>query len=146
MTVRRIVVGTEGSSGGQAAVVWAGELAVQTGATLTVVHAFEPLALLGKVPPPYDMPAVARRQRELLDTTWCAPLRELGLQPATAFVEDTPLDALVAVADRLDADLIVVGARAQSSLRGLLLGSTSLRLPHETSRPVCVVHDPLSRP
>ena len=55
-------------------------------------------------------------------------------------VDDNPVHAVVDIADAVNADLIVVGARGQSTLRGIVLGSTSLKLPHETRRPVCIVH------
>jgi len=43
------------------------------------------------------------------------------------------------LADRIDADLIVVGSEGRGVLTGALAGSVAQRLPHETARPVLVL-------
>jgi nucleotide-binding universal stress UspA family protein len=48
-------------------------------------------------------------------------------------------DRLAAVADRLDADVIVVGVRGHSALGGLMLGSVTGRLLHIAHRPILAV-------
>lgn len=140
MTVKRIVVGVDGSDNARTAVAWTAELAVPLGASVVAVHGFEPLSYLGRVPPPVDFVAVRARCEAELAEGWTAPLRDAGVRYECRLVECDPVEALVEVADEVDADLIVVGARGGSTLRGLVLGSTSLKLPHETRRPVCIVH------
>lgn len=63
---------------------------------------------------------------------------------ARAYVaEGNPLATIAAEADRLDADLVVLGARGESFLRHALLGSTAARLLRKSaSRPVLVVKQP----
>ncbi len=140
MTVRRIVLGAESSPGGLTAMRWVAELAAPLGATVYAVHAFDPLSYLGKVAPPVDFARLRADCEVELRDVWCAALRDAGVDFETRVEEDQPVEALVRVADEVDADLIVVGARALSALRGLVLGSTSMKLPHETKRPVCIVH------
>lgn len=140
MSVRRIVVGVDGSDNAAAAVRWTAALAVQLGAEVVAVHAFEPLALLGEVPPPVDFAALRAAAEEDLQQRWCEPLHAAGVAVRAVVLERGPVEALVEAADEADADLVVVGARGRSTLRGLVLGSTSQKLPHETRRPVCIVH------
>lgn len=140
MSVHTIVVGVDPSDGSDQAVRWAAELAGQLRAKVVAVHAFEPLAYLGKVDPPIDFHALRVACERDLDEQWCAPLRAAGVRFEARVVEGTPVEALVDAAEAADADLVVVGARGQSTLRGLVLGSTSLKLPHSTTRPVCIVH------
>ncbi|MFN0026066.1 MAG: universal stress protein [Acidimicrobiales bacterium] len=140
MTVQRIVVGAESSPGGVTAMRWVAELAAPLGATVVAVHAFDPLSYLGKVKPPIDFAKLRAGCEVELREQWCAPLRDAGVAFEVRVEEDQPVEALVRVAEEVDADLIVVGARALSTLKGLVLGSTSMKLPHHTSRPVCIVH------
>jgi nucleotide-binding universal stress UspA family protein len=140
MTVRTIVVGVDPSEGSGRAVRWTAELAAQLGAHVIAVHAFEPLSYLGKVSPPLDFVALRAAAAADLESTWCRPLADARLIYEPRVVDDNPVHALIDVADAVDADLIVVGARGQSTFRGIVLGSTSLKLPHETRRPVCIVH------
>jgi nucleotide-binding universal stress UspA family protein len=46
------------------------------------------------------------------------------------------------MAETLDAEVIVVGARGLSGLKSVVLGSTSNGVLHHTTRPVLVVHEP----
>jgi nucleotide-binding universal stress UspA family protein len=140
MTVSRIVVGAESSPGGIAAMRWVAELAAPLGARVVAMHAFEPLSYLGKVAPPVDFAKLRAGCEVELRDVWCAPLRDAGVSFEARVEEDQPVEALVRVAEEVDADLIVVGARALSTLKGLVLGSTSMKLPHHTRRPVCIIH------
>jgi nucleotide-binding universal stress UspA family protein len=128
--IESIVVGVDGSDLSLAAVKWASELAEQVGARLTVVHAFEPLALLGKVKPPVDFPALKKEAQERLRDEWCAAPTELGVDHDCRLVEDRPAHALVAVAEEVDADLVVAGTRGQGGVKGLVMGSVAMELPH----------------
>lgn len=64
---------------------------------------------------------------------------ELGVEAEVEIVRARPAEALIEVADRRDATLIVVGTYGESPLRGALLGSTPHRLLHLSTRPVLVV-------
>ena len=58
MSLSKIVVGVDGSPIGQRAVAFAVDLAGSLGIELVAVHAFEPLSMIGKVPPPLDFAAL----------------------------------------------------------------------------------------
>jgi nucleotide-binding universal stress UspA family protein len=62
-----------------------------------------------------------------------------GVRADVEVLRAKPAEALVEVADRLDASMIVVGSYGESPLRSALLGSTPHKLLHLTTRPVLVV-------
>ncbi len=139
MSVSTIVVGTDGSEGARHAVEFAAGLARDLGATVVVVHAFEPLALVGLVEPPVDFAKLRDQAQELLESEWAQPLADAGVDHEAVVAEGHAADVLADVAAAHDADLLVVGARGLGGVRGLLLGSTSARLPHVTGIPVTIV-------
>ncbi len=54
-------------------------------------------------------------------------------------VAKKPSEALVEIADELDARAIVVGSYGDPPLKGMILGSTPNKLLHIADRPVLVV-------
>lgn len=62
-----------------------------------------------------------------------------GVATGTEIVTAKPAEALIEVAARHDATLIVVGSHGESPIRSALLGSTPHRLLHLSTRPVLVV-------
>jgi nucleotide-binding universal stress UspA family protein len=145
MMVNLVVVGIDGSENGARALRWAAELAAQTGGRLVVIHVFEPLAHLGEVQPPVDFAAMEAAAKRTLGEDWCAPCATLGVPYTTRVVEGDPAHALIAAAAEEHADLIVVGSRGLTGLRGVLVGSTSSKVLRHSDRPVAVIpprHEP----
>jgi nucleotide-binding universal stress UspA family protein len=70
---------------------------------------------------------------------WCAPLKDSGVRFKTRVVDGRPAPAISELAQRVHADLIVVGRRGRGSFAELLLGSVSQELTHHSKRPVLVV-------
>ena len=138
MSVNHVLVATDGSENATVAVRWAGELAAQTGSRVTAVHVFEPLAHLSGTGP-LDLAELREVVRRELHDRWCAPLVTLGIEHDAEVLEGKPAAAIADAASKLGADLIVIGARGLSSVRCVVLGSTSQRLPHITSVPVVIV-------
>jgi nucleotide-binding universal stress UspA family protein len=60
-------------------------------------------------------------------------------QVTTRVVEDSPARAIVATADDIQADLIIMGTHGRHGLRRALLGSVTERVLRETDRPVMTV-------
>lgn len=142
MTVKTILVGVDDTPGSLAALRWAVELAEPLRARLVLLHVFEPLAHVGELAPGTDLRALREQAERSLHGAPCDDLRRRGLPHEVLLREGLPLDVLAEVADEVDADLIVVGARRLGRLQALVLGSTSSRLPQRTHRPVVVLHGP----
>lgn len=71
-----------------------------------------------------------------------ATAREHGVETTVELVSARPVEALLEVADRYDASVIVVGTWGESPLRGAILGSTPHKLLHLSRRPVLCVPAP----
>ena len=141
--IRRVVVGTDGSDNARHALAWVAAFAAPSAAEVVAVHClgllFHPDA--GALEPGALEPAQSHREeiRALLDGAWTAPLRDAGVRSRTELRDGSPVTVLLAVADEVDADLLVVGRRGAGGFPGLLLGSTSSQLAQHSSRPVAIV-------
>lgn len=72
--------------------------------------------------------------------TDAAPYGAPYLGDATVRVENGPAaDVILAVADEIDAGLVIAGTRARAAVARFLLGSTSAELLQRTARPVLLV-------
>jgi nucleotide-binding universal stress UspA family protein len=145
---RRIVVGTDGSSTADRAVDVAGDLARLSGAQVHVVTAYRPVraaamagvsASGGAVLPAWlgddervAAEEVVRRARERLEGN--------GIAVRSVARLGEPADALLAVAEELDADLLVIGNRGISGVRRYLLGNVADRVAHHAPCSVHIVH------
>ncbi|HET9442487.1 MAG TPA: universal stress protein [Acidimicrobiales bacterium] len=138
MALRRIVVGVDGSDNAAVAVAWAASLAAATGAEVVAVHALGLLDHLG----PGD-PVLAQPHRDEIglefEKAWCAPLDEPGVACRKVMRDGPPADVLLAEADEVGADLIVVGSRGVGTVAELVLGSTSTQVARRSTRPVTIV-------
>jgi nucleotide-binding universal stress UspA family protein len=137
----RIVVATDGSPASQEAVLFAIELAKEHDSKLYFVHVVPELhvvptngfGMLGALPR-----EVTEEDRErLLDAE--ARAEEEGVWAKTTTLRGDVVDEIVAYADNLAADLIVVGSRGHGTFASALLGSVSRGLLSESRRPVMVV-------
>ncbi len=130
-----ILVGYDGSPGSEEALGWAAKEARLRGSVLTICHAWAP----GYPTPAAGAIALARRSGE--------QALARGLQYARAIAgpaEVRPLLAEGPAAGALcehsgDADMVVVGARGQDGLPGLLLGSVSSQVAAHACGRVVVV-------
>lgn len=142
MKLDTMVVGVDGSPNSLAAVTWAAGMAALSGARVVAVHS---LGLLDRLRPD-DEPVASSSHRdeigEALRTVWCAPLLDAGVEHTCELRDGNPVTVLLATADEVGADLIVVGSRGLGGFPELLLGSTSTQVAQHASVPVTIIPAP----
>ncbi|MEA3340919.1 MAG: universal stress protein [Chloroflexota bacterium] len=134
-----IVYATDGSEHARKALAYARDLTKLHKAKLFVVHAYSSVSdLLGYKE--YSS-IVARRiaHGEEIVGEAVKELESAGLTVEIELLEGPMAEAILRVAETREADLIIVGARGSSSLRGLLLGSVSQKVIQHATCPVLVV-------
>jgi nucleotide-binding universal stress UspA family protein len=142
---RKIVVGTDCSSTADRAVRKAAEIAKLTGAKLYIVSAFSDSAASlaaaagGGSLIASDWPDIAIHDQTARVDAFADRLRAEGIEVVARVEQGTAAAKLVAVADEVDADLLVVGDRGLKGVRGLL-GSVPSRVTHRAQMDVLVVH------
>jgi nucleotide-binding universal stress UspA family protein len=138
-----IVVGTDGSETAKRAVDEAVRLASALGAELHVVSAFEPLrgAKIAGAPE-----GAAKVWQPLPDAhvestlnEAAAGVRMKNIEVTTHAVEKDPADALLEVADKVDADMIVVGNKGMHSASRFVLGNVPNKVSHRARCNVLIV-------
>ena len=144
VTLRTILVATDGTPKAHVALDAAADLAKRSGASLHLMNAFHvaPAAVYGYstyIGPEDVSEAFAWEARTLLGAEQ-ARVEAQGVAVSGQYAEQGPIfDAVTEVAGAVDADLIVVGNRELSGLKGLLVGSASAHVLHNAHRPVLIV-------
>jgi nucleotide-binding universal stress UspA family protein len=147
--VRRIVAGLSELTPGDPTLLVAMEVARASGAELHLVHACH------LPPPPVMVPGVeaawpegsARYVEELQASLEAAVLAFPGGEGVKCRVmAGPPAPALAAVAEEVEADLLIVGAARRSRLGRAILGTTAVRVLRQATVPVLVARRPVTRP
>ena len=146
--MRKIVIATDGSASALEAVEYGLHLATDQGAEPIFVHvapAKDVLPVGGFVGGAAAVPhALDEHDRQSLDEALELAARQ-GVEAQAELLIGDPAHEIVAYADSIDADLIVVGSRGQGAIAGALLGSVSRDVLHESRRPVLVVRGAADR-
>jgi nucleotide-binding universal stress UspA family protein len=143
--LQRIVVGTDGSETAAEAVRQAIELARLSGAKLDIVSAFEPVPQARLREESGEIPgdvAYAVGPREDVNTALeaaAAPAAQAGVEVHTHAREGDPADAILDVAEEVDASVIVVGNKGMTGARRFLLGSVPNKISHHAPCSVYIV-------
>src|SRR5262245_29311615 len=133
-----IVVGTDGADTAAVAVAKAVEIAQSSGATLHVVHA-QRLVSMGQLAssspagaPNFDIDkvneSIEARSRGVVERA-AEHAERVGVKCETYVSDGDPAHALLEVAERVNADLLVVGNRGMSGVRRML-GSVPNKVSH----------------
>jgi nucleotide-binding universal stress UspA family protein len=133
----QIVVGYDGSACGDAALDSALELAGELGDSVTVVFGYAPPGLWGGEIAEHEEAIEELGEKVMANAK--ARAAERGVEIEAQLVAKRAAEALIEVAERRDARLIVVGSFGDPPLKGVILGSTPNKLLHLSERPVLVV-------
>ena len=137
--MKRLLIATDGSTGGDAAVEQGVTLAAATGAQVTFVFVRRP-------PPPIfgnrryecELGASFARARHVIERATASAV-EIGVEAECEVLEGDAAERIVTLARLREVDLIVVGSRALGWITGALLGSVSQAVLEAADRPVLVV-------
>ena len=136
--MKTYVIGTDGSETAARAANRAGELARQTKATVHVVCAYAKGAA-ETVGVGSDVFVVSNlSSAEQIAEQQAATFRAQGVEATAAVVDDKPAAALIAEAERLEAELIIVGNRRMQGI-SRLLGSVANEVAHHAPCDVLIV-------
>jgi nucleotide-binding universal stress UspA family protein len=141
-TMRKIVVGLDGSPASLDALEWAYAEAIVSGADLTAVHGW-----IYPYPGPRTSVSEPRTQMQLdAMEELKSSLESLGprlvaglIHVHPKLIEHSPAESLLDEAK--DADLLVVGSRGRGALRSSLLGSVSRTVAQHAACPVVIVRE-----
>ncbi|KGM19140.1 MULTISPECIES: universal stress protein [Corynebacterium] len=137
-----ILVGTDGSKSSFLAVRRAAGIAHAVGARLVLASAYYKASA--------DAMAASRGEsrtvvgddvaEEILGDAKAVAMEEGVSEPKLVLQEGSPVEALIAVATKEQADLLVVGNRGINSLTGRLLGSVPADAARQAQCDVMIVH------
>jgi nucleotide-binding universal stress UspA family protein len=141
----RIVVGTDGSETATQAVREATELAKNTGASLDIVSAYDPVPAARlreeRLEAPADIEHTVNPSEDV-DATLAEAAKDAeaaGVTVRTFARQGEPADAILDVAEEEKADLIVVGNKGMTGAKRFLLGSVPNKVSHHAPSSVLIV-------
>ena len=140
--IQTIVAATDFSADAATAVDWAAQVARERSARLVLVHAAMVATPVGPefIPLPEPLYAGLRAQaREELDGI-AATLEKTGLAVDRELTDGPAAAAILDIAAKRGADLIVAGTRGLTGWKRIVLGSVAARLVRTASCPVVTVH------
>lgn len=145
MKIQNILVPTDFSDDARSALDAAVDWAAEFGATIHIVHAYfvDVPAVYGGYGGDFLLPAdILEPVREAAETSVAELVAEASQRGVSAEGRATLGDAsssILAEAERLGADLIVMGTRGLTGLKHVILGSTAERVVRKSPCPVLTV-------
>ena len=134
----RIVVGTDGSESAAEAVRQAVELAGLTGARLDVVSAYEPVpnrrveSEVAQAPGDVAHEFGPREEATFALDSAVGAATAAGVEVTPHAMDGDPADAILDVAEKVGADLIMVGNKGMTGAPRFLLGSVPNKVSHHS--------------
>src|SRR5262245_31015421 len=142
--LKKILIATDGSPSALHAVELGLELAEEEGAQAIFVHVAptkDVLPVMGIGLVPVSVPhELAWADRASLDEA-VELAEERGLDAQTKLLVGNPAHEIIAYAESVDADLVVIGSRGHGAISSALIGSVSRGVLNGTTRPVLIVRE-----
>jgi nucleotide-binding universal stress UspA family protein len=132
-----VVLGYDESPGADAALDTAIQVAQRFGEELVLVYGAAPPGGMGE-----EFKSHLDALLEMGRTATAHALEKVeaaGVSASVRLADAKPAEALVQVANEVDATVIVVGTAGESPFRGAIIGSTPHKLLHLSNRPVLCV-------
>ena len=137
---KNILLAIDGSEYSHRALEYAGSLAENYRAALWLVHVFSHTSdLLGY----QDFEKLYAKRKSAGLAVLDEALEKLGdpsFKVHSELVEGSDAEAILTLAEKHEADLILMGTRGFGAVKGLLVGSVSRKVIHLSKCPVMVVH------
>ena len=146
MAMRNVLVGTDFSKSSDKALRLAVDLAAEQGAELVLLHVAQPV-IVGASPELYGASTAVLQlieqqeafAKQKLERMSASIRRKSGCSVRVMVRSGSAHSTIVSVADRIGADLIVIGTQGRSGLSHLLLGSVAERVVRLARCPVLTV-------
>ena len=136
----QIVVGVDGSEGSHQALQWAAREASLRGATLDVIHAYEPSTKsIESISSPGQAEQVLNAPRESAEALLARLLDGLSGVDAEGHAIESHNPAEALVEKSRNADMLVVSSRGLGGFKSLMLGSVSQQCAHHAECPVVII-------
>jgi len=142
MRIRHILVPTDFSEGSTRAFETALDMAVDSGAIMTLLHVQHlPTSVFPDVILPIapEMMRDAERSMELVLDEWCGRAHAAGVPCDRRMAMGATHTEICNTAEEIDADLIVIGTHGRSGLSHALLGSVAEKVVRKAPCPVLTV-------
>jgi nucleotide-binding universal stress UspA family protein len=140
--MKNIVVASDGSAPASEAVAVGVDIAGEQGAAVTFVHVLpaDDYVVVGRgavsLPRPHEV-EMDESETALRDAADVA--ERAGVSYSLERVSGDPVDEIVAIAEAVKADLIVIGSRGRGAVASAVLGSVSRGVLNRAKRPVLIV-------
>jgi nucleotide-binding universal stress UspA family protein len=148
MTIKNILVATDGSGVATKAVQYAAELAKKLGAPVTVLGVVDQSYLIVPgISPAVTTARIVMEAKDILKQATAehveaaaGKIRKLGVKVIRTIRTGRPAEEIVKEARKRKADLIVLGSHGKSAVKAAVLGSVAYGVIHKNSSiPVLVV-------
>ncbi len=135
----KILVGVDGSECARRAFDAAAEMAKVTGARLLVLCVVQPPMVMGqRKQTAARFVGILEREARLILADYAEEADRKGVKSETVLAKGHPAKIILYTAKAEKADLIVVGSRGLGGFKGMLLGSISSAVVHNSKMPVLV--------